>query len=599
MKKIMKVIGTAILAIILLIAFLFVKAALTPAVPRNYTEKTSTGGDIEAKYLAFGNHEVRYTEVKTDEAFKKYEIYYPAELTESSKQYPLVVFANGTGIPGSKYKTLFRHLASWGFIVAGNEDDSSGDGISTDLTLAYLLDENDNPDSLFYQKIDISNIGLSGHSQGGAGVLSAATITAHKDCWKTIVALSPANEELAHNLGWNYVLEDIHVPVFLIAGTEGDFEMETVIPTGKMTDMYSRIRAPKVMARRKNAEHGDMLYQADGYVTAWFMYYLQNDQSASAAFTGDHPELQNNELYQEQAAELTQPDEYAYTFNPHVMSDEYRLLYGEGIEEEFYTFCDAVRNRDTSFPCPSKERFHQLLYISNSCFPPAQELIDKEMTTVEEGICHLSYRYDEETMRGMLMAFEEKVTNVIRTAVPYDEPDSIKAMELFTAVARKDSYDYSYTLADSLNVRSYRAIMEDAGICQEIAAEYVYYLLQSGINAIPCSALNSDQSEAHEWALVKLEENYYHMDPTYATEYPDSLYFFGMDDIQRAYYGDFPQENFTYAASDQLTGCDASARTFESVWLAETYAIDHSSGTIRITEKDTGKQYVYAFAKLQ
>ena len=202
-------------------------------------------------------------------------------------------------------------------------------------------------------------------------------------------------------------------------------------------------------------------------------------------------------------------------------------------------------------------------------------------------------------MRGMLMAFEEKVTNVIRTAVPYDEPDSIKAMELFTAVARKDSYDYSYTLADSLNVRSYRAIMEDAGICQEIAAEYVYYLLQSGINAIPCSALNSDQSEAHEWALVKLEENYYHMDPTYATEYPDSLYFFGMDDIQRAYYGNFPKENFTYAESDTLTACDALARTFESVWLAETYAIDHSSGTIRITEKDTGKQYVYAFAKLQ
>ena len=38
--------------------------------------------------------------------------------------------------------------------------------------------------------------------------------------------------------------------------------------------------------RRIGAEHGQMLYIADGYVTAWFMWQLQGDEEASKAFIG-------------------------------------------------------------------------------------------------------------------------------------------------------------------------------------------------------------------------------------------------------------------------------------------------------------------------
>ena len=80
------------------------------------------------------------------------------------------------------------------------------------------------------------------------------------------------------------------------------------------------------------------------------------------------------------------------------------------------------------------------------------------------------------------------MTDVITEAIPFDEPDCIKAMELYTAVAGKDTYDASATLDAFLSIRPYRAIMEDTGICQEIAGEYICYLLQGGINAIPSSA---------------------------------------------------------------------------------------------------------------
>lgn len=293
--------------------------------------------------------------------------------------------------------------------------------------------------------------------------------------------------------------------------------------------------------------------------------------------------------------EKASPDEFEYSFNPHVISEEYKTIYGEGIDEEFFSLCDAILMKEKTFPCSSKERFHQLLSISNSCFPLAQELIDKDGISVDDGVCHLAYRYDEKETDEIILTFKNKVADVISSAVPYEEPDHIKAMELFTAVANKDVYDESYTLEDSLKLKSYRAVMNDIGICQEIASEYIYYLLQVGINAIPCSSLNADRSEAHEWVLAELDGRYYHMDPTYATNHPDSLFFFGMDDVQREYYGDFPKDNYTYAESDALSECAATDRRFEKVWLAEKYEIDHIERKIIITEIDTGKRYEYGF----
>ena len=54
------------------------------------------------------------------------------------------------------------------------------------------------------------------------------------------------------------------------------------------------------MAVRKGAAHGDMLYSADGYVTAWFMWQLQGDSEAAKAFVGNNPELLSNAMYQDQ-----------------------------------------------------------------------------------------------------------------------------------------------------------------------------------------------------------------------------------------------------------------------------------------------------------
>lgn len=275
-----------------------------PMVPLDYVDTVKTGGDIEAKYIKKGSFEIAYFEEKTNDSLKKYEIYYPKELETTEKKYPVVVFTNGTGVAGSKYVALFEHLASWGFVVIGNEEPETWNGISSDKSIGYLLEQNEKSDSRFYQKIDVDNIGITGHSQGGAGVFNAITECKNASVYKTAVSLSPTHEEQAISMKWHYDLSQINIPLMIVAGTKGDFETQLVIPIEKMIEMYNKIPSDKVMMRKTGYEHGEMLYVADGYVTAWLMWQLQNDNDAAKAFTGDTPEIMNNKLYQDQKIDL-------------------------------------------------------------------------------------------------------------------------------------------------------------------------------------------------------------------------------------------------------------------------------------------------------
>lgn len=304
MRKGLKIIGIAVgiivLILILLILMFLLVASFTKATPKNYTKEVKTGGQIEETYLSMGDNQVQSMKKDGSEITKNYYVYYPELLKERNEKYPVVIVLNGTGVLPKKYTALFNHLASWGFVVIGNDDGSTGFGRSADETIDFIQSENNNSNSIFYGKLDLDHIGITGHSQGGAGVFTASSIMKHKNMYKTIVALSPTYEEIAQQFGWNYNLSEITVPTLMIAGTNGDFETKNVIPIEKMIEMYHKIRSSKVMLRRIDAEHGQMLYSADGYVTAWFCWQLMSDKYAAGAFTGEHPEILNNKLYQDQ-----------------------------------------------------------------------------------------------------------------------------------------------------------------------------------------------------------------------------------------------------------------------------------------------------------
>lgn len=303
MKKVLKIIGLILLAVIAIaIVWLQILSRL-PAPSADYQKKLETGGAIEAEYLKNGAYETAFYEEAAMQIFEKYEIFYPAELASQNKKYPVIVVCNGTGWKASKSKHIYEHYASWGFIVIGNEEAYSWNAFGAEMAIRHLQRLNDNQtindkENIFYQKIDFDNVGIIGHSQGGVGVFNAITNTDHKSVYKAAIALSPTNKELAQGLEWPYDVTKINIPIMLVSGEGGGDDW--VVTLEGLTDIYDDINSQKVMLRRKNTPHGETQYSEDGYVTAWFMWQLQSDQYAAEAFVGDSAEILTNPLYQDQ-----------------------------------------------------------------------------------------------------------------------------------------------------------------------------------------------------------------------------------------------------------------------------------------------------------
>lgn len=321
MKKVLKIIGIIVLILVVLIAdlvFFIGKMAADKA--EHYYKYSNATGEIEKKYTEMGSLEVTSREYPSDdETIKKFVIWYPKELESGSGKYPVVLWANGTGSNSGTYTAFFKHLASHGFIVVGNDDPNTRTGASLNAGIDLLLSENEKTDSPLCGKIDLENIGIGGHSQGGPAVFNMATAQPHADMIKTVYAVSATStyHTAIFKDGWEYDISKVSVPTFMTAGT-GTWDAGTATTKDQVNDDEKGIAqgicplwsleenfnalpdtVDKVYARKKNVDHGDSYTQWDGYMTAWFSYYLKNDEEAGKAFYGDSPELASNENYQD------------------------------------------------------------------------------------------------------------------------------------------------------------------------------------------------------------------------------------------------------------------------------------------------------------
>ncbi|WP_079908706.1 hypothetical protein [Paenibacillus sp. 32352] len=306
MKKAIKIVLLTVLGIITALILLFIFVSRQPVVKDTFFEKVVTDRVLEQKYTLKGNYAVSTWEQDAeDKKIGRYKVWYPTTLDNDGYKYPLVVMANGTGVPASKYAAIFDHLASWGFIVIGNEDESSWDGSSSAKSLELILKLNNTDSSIFYRKVDLDNIGIAGHSQGGVGAINAVSAQGNGNSYKTIYTASTTHHALAEGLKWPYDVSKIKIPYFMTAGTlkmdAGDGKNPGIAPLFSLQENYQVISkdVTKIYARRVKTDHGNMLPLADGYMTAWFRYYLQGDKEAGNVFFGEDAEILTNSNWQD------------------------------------------------------------------------------------------------------------------------------------------------------------------------------------------------------------------------------------------------------------------------------------------------------------
>lgn len=225
-------------------------------------------------YLGMGP----YTTAKMDVTIGSsgpYTIFYPTMLDGECK-HPLVAWGNGTGVSdGTTYGFYQEHAASWGIVVVASHESNCGSGEWHKAGFDYMLAENDNPMSMFYQKLS-GRLGTSGHSQGGGGANAGA---------------SYPNVEAIVNVQGAFGLAPAGKAFLCLTGTE-DIAIEGCKSSVNGTS------SPALYANYEGATHtgtatllgfisnepGTKQYMR--FYSAWFRCFLADDATACAMFMG-------------------------------------------------------------------------------------------------------------------------------------------------------------------------------------------------------------------------------------------------------------------------------------------------------------------------
>lgn len=309
-------------------------------------------------------------------------------------------------------------------------------------------------------------------------------------------------------------------------------------------------------------------------------------EATEAKYTAPESEESTEELTETGKDETEYPDicedgqPYPYLFNPHVMSEEYKDKYGEEIEQVFYAFCDAALAGEESFPCPDTETYIAVFEIARVCLPVAAAYTIIEEQQPQNGVGKISYTVPIDEYKEQVREFRERISWWLTCLREGDSPFE-RTVSIYTMMTNNLYYDYE-ALESSIGLSPYRALMGEKAICQEIAGAYVYLLLQADVNACLCGALSRDMSNAHEWVMVRLDGEYYHMDPTFELDTVVGLEYFGMTDKKREEEGDYPIEFFNVAEVNGLDQAAYSAENdrFAPLWNTSWYELDRERNVI-------------------
>lgn len=90
---------------------------------------------------------------------------YPEQLS-SDQKHGVVVWGPGGGTEPGAYEGMIRRLASHGFVVIALSV-SPGDASQASKAIDWLENKNKDSNDPFYQKLELTKVGCSGHSMGG------------------------------------------------------------------------------------------------------------------------------------------------------------------------------------------------------------------------------------------------------------------------------------------------------------------------------------------------------------------------------------------------------------------------------------------------
>ncbi|TCO10680.1 alpha/beta hydrolase family protein [Natronoflexus pectinivorans] len=246
----------------------------------------------------------------TDGSLITHTIFRPKNLDVFGDQYqlPIIVWGNGACANSPwEHVNFLSEVASHGFLVIAigpmpheGQEHGGGRSVSSQLTDAidWAIAQNSNSESVFYNKIDVSKISVSGMSCGGLQALEVAPdprVTTAIICNSGILPNPGGGMPGMPALSKDH-LEKLHTPTLYLLGGESD------IAYNNGMDDFNRINHVPVFVANMDVGHGGTYRQPHGgefaiVATAWYKWQLKGDEEAGKMFTGNPCQLSKSEVW--------------------------------------------------------------------------------------------------------------------------------------------------------------------------------------------------------------------------------------------------------------------------------------------------------------
>jgi predicted esterase len=181
--------------------------------------------------------------------------------------HPIFIWGPGGGSDPSYYQDIMTRIASHGFVVYSETPSDSGAEMKAGID--WLIEQNSNSSSKYYNKLDTSRIAAGGHSLGSVASYGVATdarisTTIHVD---------------GGSLDGNGASK-MRKPTALICGLDDNLALENT-----RTD-YKKATVPVWIGLMRGVDHGTGPKYALPATLAWLRWHLAGETERSSMFIG-------------------------------------------------------------------------------------------------------------------------------------------------------------------------------------------------------------------------------------------------------------------------------------------------------------------------
>jgi hypothetical protein len=214
-------------------------------------------------------------EAEEDGTVPRFTMFRPEDMDAGGRCHPVITWGNGTGSTPNLYGGILRHFASHGIVViASNSTNvSRGDPKPMVVGVNWVLEQNEDPSSVLYHRLDTTHIGATGHSQG-AMATSQASADEH------IMTSVPIEGAM--------VQRNLHGPAMFFCGGLDDI----VGCDGARGALDAVDTLPAMYAENLAVDHGSWLSwgnqrsEVETAITAWMRVHLLGDEALRPWFYG-------------------------------------------------------------------------------------------------------------------------------------------------------------------------------------------------------------------------------------------------------------------------------------------------------------------------